>query len=132
MNATQAVLGRWGLFVHHISIHINEIDLSLSFVGAVTCEVTNFSTVEAGIIGGTRLVGVCGSSLEVLISFSTSSLVSSSALVGVGSAEIHCYWLIVHARWCIGGVVLRGLLSTVVGIVAPVEKGVLLLVVLLP
>jgi hypothetical protein len=129
MNATQAVLGGWGWFIHGVSIHVDEIDLPLSFVGAVAGEVAYFSAIETGIIGGTRLVGICGSSLEVLVSSSASSLISPSAPVGIGSAEVHCYWLVVHTGWCIGGVILWGLLSSVIGVIAPVEEGVSLLVV---
>jgi hypothetical protein len=129
MNATQAVFGRRSWFVHGVSIHVDKVDLPLPFVGTVAGEVTYFSTIETSIIGGTRLVGVRGSSLEVLVSSSASSLISSSAPVGVGSAEVHCYWLVVHTRWRIGGVILWGLLSSVVGVIAPVEKGVSSLIV---
>jgi hypothetical protein len=129
MNATQAVFGLWSFLVHGVSIHIDEVNLSLPFVGAVMCEVVYFSAVETGIIGGTRLIGIHGSSLEVLISSSAPSLVSSSAPVRVGSAKVHGYWLVIHARWGVGRVILWGLLG-VVWVVSFVEEGVSLLVVL--
>ena len=98
MNATQAVLGLWGFFVHGVSVHVGEVD-PLFLVRTVMREVADFSTIEAGIIGGTRLVGVRSSSLEVLVSSSASSLVASSTPVRVGPAEVHGYWLVVHAGW---------------------------------
>ena len=131
MNVTQAVLGWWSFFVHGVSIHIDEVDLSLSLVGTVACEMAYFPAVETGIIGGTRLVRIRGSSLEVLVSSSASSSISLSPPVCIGSAEIHSYRLVIHARWGIGCVVLWGL-SGVVQVVSPVEEGVSLLVILGP
>jgi hypothetical protein len=131
MNATQTVLGWWSLFIHSISIHINELDLSLSFVRTVAGEVAYFFTVEIGIIDGMRLVGVSDLSLEVLVSSSSSSLVLSSSPIGIGSAKVHCNWLVVYTGWCIGDVILWGLLSDIVGVISPVEEGVSLLVALL-
>ena len=126
MNATQAVLGLRGSFVHGFSIHIDEVD-SLLLVRAVAREVTHFSTIETGIIGGMRLVNVCSSFLEVLVSSSASSLVAPSVPVRVGPTKVHCYWLVVHAGWGIQRVVLWGLFG-VIRIVSPVEEWVSLLV----
>ena len=96
-------------------------------VGTVTREMAHFSTVKAGIIGGTGLVDIGGSPLEVLVSSSTSSLVAFPTPVCIGPAEVHCYWLVVHAGWGVGRIVLWGLFG-VVGIVSPVEEWVSLLV----
>ena len=126
MNATQAVLGLWGFFVHGVPVHVDEID-SLLLIGAVTREMANFSTVETGITGGTRLVGVHGSSLEVLVSSSASSLVASSTPVRIGPAEVHGYWLVVHAGWGVRRVILWVLLG-IIRVVSPVEEWVSLLV----
>jgi hypothetical protein len=89
----------------------------------------NFSAVETGIIGGTRLVGVRSSSLEVLVSSSASSLVASSTPVRVGSAEVHGYWLVVHAGRGVRCIKLWGL-PGIVRVVSSVEEWVSLLVVL--
>jgi hypothetical protein len=129
MNATQAVFGLQIFFVHGISVHIDEVDLSLSFVGAVTCEVAYFSAVETGIIGGIGLVGIRGSFLEVLVSSSASFLVSLSTPIRIGSAKIHGCWLVIHTRWGIGHVILWGL-SGVVRVVSSVKERVSLLIVL--
>ena len=129
MNATQVVLLLWGFFVHGVSIHVNEVDLLLFFVGTVTHEMTYFSTVEAGIIGGIRLVGICGSFLKVLVSSSAPFLVSSPTPVRIGLAEIYDHWLVVHARWGVGCVILQ-VLSGIIWIVSSIEERVPLLVVL--
>ena len=129
MNATQVVLLLWGFFIHGVSIHVNEVDLLLFFVGTVTREMTYFSTVEAGIIGGMRLVGIRGSSLEVLVSSSAPFLVSLPTPVRIGLAEIYDHWLVVHARWGVGCVILRVLFG-IIWIVSSIEERVPLLVVL--
>ena len=126
MNATQAVLGLRGSFVHGFPVHVDEVN-SLFLVGAVTCEVTHFPAIEAGVIGGTRLVDVCCSSLEVLVSSPASSLIAPSAPICIGSAEVHRDRLIIHARRGIRRVVLRGLFG-VIRVVSPVEEWVSLLV----
>ena len=126
MNAAQAVLGLRGSFIHSFFIHVDKVD-SLFLVGTVTCEVTHFSTVETGIIGGTRLIGIGGSSLEVLVPSSAPSLVASSMPVCIGPTKVHGHWLVVHARRSVRCVILRGLLG-VVGISPSVEERVLLLV----
>ena len=126
MNATQAVLGLRGSFVHGFSVHVDKVD-SLFLVGAVACEVTYFTAVEAGVIGGTRLVNVSGSSLEVLVSSLTSSLVAPSTPVCIRLAKVHCYRLVVHAGRGVRCVLLRGLFG-VIGVVPPVEEWVSLLV----
>ena len=126
MNATQAVLGLRGSFVHGFSIHVDEVN-SLLLVGAVSREMAHFSAVETSIIGGARLIGIGGPSLEVLISSSTSSLVASSVPVCIGLAKVHWYWLIVHTGWGVRCVVLWGLFG-VVGVISPVEEWVPLLI----
>ena len=126
MNATQAVLGLRGSFVHGFSIHVDEVD-SWFLVGTVAREVAHFSTVETGIIGGAGLVDIGGSSLEVLVSSSTSSLVAPPPPVCVGPAKVHCYWLIVHAGQGVGCIILWSLFG-VIRVVSPVEEWVSLLV----
>ena len=126
MNVTQAVFGLRGSLVHGFSVHVDEVNL-LFLVEAVSCEVTQFSAVETGIIDGTRLVGVGGSPLEVLVPPSAPSLVASSTPVCVGPTKVHGHWLVVHARRSVRCIILRGLLG-VVGIIPSVEERVPLLV----
>ena len=126
MNATQAVLGLRGSFVHGFSIHVDEVD-SLLLVRAVTREVTQFSTVKTGIIGGTRLIDICSSSLEVLVPSSAPFLIASPAPVCIGPAKVHCYWLIIHAGWGVRRVVLWGLFG-IIRVISPIKEWVSLLV----
>jgi hypothetical protein len=81
MNTTQVVLGWWSCFIHNFSIYVNNVDLPLSFVGAVMGKVAHFSTIETG-IGRTMLVSICSSPLKALISSSSSSSVTSWCLIG--------------------------------------------------
>ena len=130
MNATQAILGLQKSFVHGFSVHVNKVD-SLFLVGAIAHEMAYFSTVETGIIGGTRLIDVCCSPLEVLVSSSASPLVAPPAPICIRPAEVHCYWLVVHAGWGVRGVILRGLFR-IIRVVSSIEEWVSLLVVLRP
>ena len=57
-----------------------------------------FSAIEAGIIGGLRLVGIGGSSLEILVFFFFPFLVFLSVPIGIQLTKVHSHWLIVHAR----------------------------------
>ena len=57
-----------------------------------------FSTIEAGIIGGLRLVGVGGSSLEILVFSFSPFLVFLSAPIDIQLTKVHSHWLVVHAR----------------------------------
>ena len=103
--------------------------MSLSFVGTVASKVAHFSTVKIGIVDGTRLISISSLSLEVLVFSSFPSLVSSLSPVGVGSAKIHCDWLVIHAGWHIECVILWSLLPSVVGIIAPIKESASLLIV---
>ena len=90
-------------------------------VGAVLCKVAQFPTVKTGIIGGMRLVGIGGSSLEVLVSSPAPPLVSSPVPIRIRPAEVHGYWLVIHARWGVGCVILWTL-PGIVQVVSPIEK----------
>ena len=86
-----------------------------------------FSAIKTVIIGGTRLVGVYGSSLKVLVSSFAPSLVSSLVPICIGLAEIHGHRLVIHARWGVGCVILQ-ILPDVIRIVSSIEEGVSLVV----